>query len=63
MSMNFPVPKCKDCNHHKHNSFLRGSHFCTYSETNKELEIMDWKHIPGRDMKTSPQWCLRRKEK
>lgn len=62
MSFNLPVPKCKDCNHHKHNSFLRGSHYCTYSETKEKLEIMDCKRILGRDMKTSPKWCPKRKE-
>ena len=61
MSIKFPVPKCKECNFHKHNSFLRGSHFCTFEATNKD-EVMEWKHVHGRDMKTSPQWCPRRKE-
>ena len=59
MSVKFPVPKCKDCNFHKHNSFLRGSHFCIFLAKNKD-EVMEWMKVPGRDMKTSPQWCPRR---
>ena len=57
--MNLLVPKCKECKYHKHNTFLRGSHYCTYETINKD-EIMEWKHVYGRDIKTSPKWCPRR---
>jgi len=61
MSSISPVPKCKECQHHNHNTFLRGSHYCTYSETKEELKMVNWVKILGKDMKTSPKWCPKRK--
>jgi len=57
--MNYPVPKCKKCQDHKHNSFLRGSHYCIFSAINKD-DIDEWIRVYGRDMKTSPKWCPKR---
>lgn len=56
------VPKCKECEHHIHNMYIRGSHYCTYLAINKD-DVKEWKRTAGRDMHTSPQRCPKRKRR
>lgn len=64
-NMNQRIPKCKDCEFHKHNSALvesNGSikttrlkdyHYCTVNRNSYPI-------INSAELKTSPKWCIKR---
>ena len=51
------VPKCKECDLHTYQA-SKGSHWC--HDQSMRFTLTVGKHIPSKELSTSPKWCPKR---